>query len=412
MIILSASYIDVRYQTGAARLSSGIYSPISNTPKRLGYILLDLTTGTFTRSSSGSYFNGSTSSIAWANPDVLRFEDRGDGYGAVALFEGSRTNVSAYSEDIGNANWSKVNAGISGAQNSLVAPDGGMTAEYLTASNTNGRASITITQAVWGNDITGSISSWVYFPPGKTGTDLELNITHQDKTPTQNAYGLTGSAGIWKRFDFTKSSASGSGTGQIIGTGKVTGITTANTWSAWGQQIEVDADFPTSYISTSNGSATRAVDVLTFASGTYPPNLIGSGSLEFDIYPYATSVEAGNSPAQALFGFDTNNYVRISNIANIPRVMVIDGANIRLNQVVSWANRHQKLTFRLISNSTNTQWISASLSGFTSGDGTYALTVPVDYTDRISVLPLQIGNVAGNNVPFFGRISNFRRVVE
>lgn len=395
--VISASYIDYRYRTGVTK-APAIYSYTSGNKKYLGYQLLPLKAGTITRTTSGSLHNGSTASLAWADPNVLRYEDRNDGNGAIALFEGSRTNQILQSQNLG-ASWAFDSAVV--GSDAFLSPEGELNAYWISASASPARTRQTFDLTKWDADTTGSLSAFVKVPA--TSLALGLNIRARDAVDTT---GIISASSEWRRFDYSLSNRSGS-----VSTLPGMRTTDANEiWAQWGYQVEVGAQFPSSYIKTTTPAATRGADTLTFASGTYPVNLIGSGSLEVDVYPDFSSDDVINGGGgYTIFGINTNNLLRFEKSTTTCRLRLIDAAKTRLFANVTFS-RQQKMTIRLLANAENTAWISASLSGFTTGDGDYALVSPVDWTDVYAANPLYIGNVAGMNNAFYGRISDIRRV--
>jgi hypothetical protein len=241
-------------------------------------ILLALSDGTFTRSSSGSFYNGSTSSIAMVGPDILRMEDRGDGYGSQALIEGSRTNVAIQSEDFGDAAWAKSVCSVTASM--FLSPN----ASPAFVTNFGANASARLVQsslAGWTADhhVSGVLSCFLR----SSGSSDAARLSDITKANTRLASPEFSLSQNWGRFDFATTNQSGATNANAEVLNR-TGNVTASV-GTWGFQLEVSASFPSSYISTSNGSATRAADVLTFSSY---PDAIRTIGFEIDFWPSFT----------------------------------------------------------------------------------------------------------------------------
>lgn len=326
----------------------------------------DLTLGNFSRTTSGSYYNGSLSSLAWANPNEIRLEDRGDGNGRMVLLEGSRVNSIAFSEDFSVANWTKTSTGISGT---ITAPDGTSTF-WLTSSVANGYARQTVPAATWANNLTGAVSTFMRFPDGASGNDVQNNFYHIDKAGVQNYYPITGSNN-WARFSTIQTGASGA-SGQLWGVGKDPGYTNGNTWSVWGYQVEVGAYFPSSYIRTPGaGGVTRAADVLIFANGTYPPSLLTTGGRITYIPDYSSDELLAEFVSEhRLIGINSStNQLRLVESGGTARIQLLESGISRVfSTAITW-DRGAVLTIEWRPNAGQ-----IIISGLTSGNGTYTGT--------------------------------------
>ena len=96
--------------------------------------------GTFTRASTGTYFDGA-GLLKTAAIDEPRFEfDPATGEALGLLVEGTSTNYAIYSEQFDNAAWGKLGATVS--PNTMVAPDGTLTADTITEDSSSGFHSV------------------------------------------------------------------------------------------------------------------------------------------------------------------------------------------------------------------------------------------------------------------------------
>lgn len=365
--------------------------------------ILRLSDGTFTRSTSGSYCSGATNIIRWQPSNTLRYEDRGDGYGSIALFEGSRTNSALYSENMAIGNWTNANA--TKFAETVITPQGD-TRELssLSGNTTNARLQQTLAAA---QHISASVTVFMR-TSGTISAPMNIRIGISRKDTTLDLSENLPITQNWKRLEHTTTVHTGSSNVLFYPSYHSSSTGGPSEWIPFMAQTEWNTGFPSSYISSSNTTATRGADLLSFASGTYPLAMIGSGSIQFDIYPYFASSEIGTNTDQVeynIFGVDngTNSLRFIYTAPNLYRLQLVSTSS-RLLQDVEFS-RHQKLTITLTANGTNTAWVSASLAGFTNGNGDYLLSSPTTLPQET----LCIGSRStGGTGPFFGRISNFR----
>jgi len=193
------------------------------------------------------------------------------------LIEDATTNLLTYSEDFGNAAWTKSNSIISG--DFTYAPDGTKSADKLIEDNTTGShyvfQSITPT-----NGVTYSFSIamkadqrryvWLgcgFSGGGRYGFDL-LTGTLTNGTISNQAATVSNLGNGWYRCSITVT-ASSNAVGQLqIGmdgdADNVTGIGyTGDGYSGiyiWGAQLEANSASPSSYVATSGATASRSYD--------------------------------------------------------------------------------------------------------------------------------------------------------
>lgn len=216
---------------------------------------------TFARASEGSYLTaapgtGASAFLAWASSGVLREEDRGDGAGALALLEGTRTNQVVRSQEIDNGAWTTAGTmTITAGQDS---PDSGTTAERLqAASGTNIRY-----QTLTPGSGYRSVSAWVRAASGT----VDHYIYVYDGSAVYYA-GQTGISTTYRRLSVTQSLAAGAGN---VGAadGRAGGIISAGARDAYVALMQLEAGkFATSAIRTAGVSATRLADSLTMTAG-------------------------------------------------------------------------------------------------------------------------------------------------
>jgi hypothetical protein len=219
---------------------------------------------TFTRASTGSYFNSSgvLSSAAINEPrfdyDPVTLAPKG------LLIEEQRTNLCLYSEDLNQASWAK-GANVTATYNTIVAPDGNTTADTLTISGTDNGVyqSITVTAST-----TYTWTWWV-----KLGTlaaaDFKFAIYNntgaafiaQNISPTET---LTSTG--WTRVNYSFSTPVGCTSVRVYVLRN--GTISAGTVNVWGMQLEQGA-FSTSYIPTTTTALTRSADVASVTGANF-----------------------------------------------------------------------------------------------------------------------------------------------
>jgi len=211
------------------------------------------------------------------------------------LIEGSATNLVTYSEDFSNAFWTKTRLSVD--SNVATAPDGTLAASALrvdgTAANTH---RMRFTYATGGATAqTFSIfakagsKSWLALKFDSSGGAFDSSIAYFNL-----ASGTTGTvdSGVtakisacgngWYRCSITRT-ALASATGLIelyVGEADNDYIFDGNSYDyilAWGAQVEANASHPSSLISTSGASATRAAESLSMTDSSLFDN--GGGTL-------------------------------------------------------------------------------------------------------------------------------------
>jgi hypothetical protein len=131
----------------------------------------------------------------------------------------------------------------------------------------------------------------------------------------------------------------------------------------YGAQIETGR-FPSSTIRTDGSAATRAADILQFATGTYPTRLL-DGRWRFFIEPLGTSTEfdGGNSLYWWSFGAGSDvNYIRWNAGGGI---QVVQGGVVKITKGITWAARYQRMQLTL-----DCAAGTLDVQGATTGNGT------------------------------------------
>lgn len=262
--------------------------------------LVRFSAGTFTRTSEASYYlsppgGAGSTFIAWATSNILRY-DAIDST-PMALFEGAQTNLCNYSEDLNQASWTKTGASISGT--TATAPDG--EADCNTVSFT-ASASDMIMRTVTGTADNTSYVATVFARKTSGTGNVRIRVVNRNNVVSTSA-DLPIST-TWTRLEYTLNWGTGATTPQI---GIINGTAgSAQTVEVWGFDVKsatTVGSFASSYIRTTNGSATRNADVLTYTS---LPQTLATGRWRAEIRPMRASGETVNPIAPvSMFHFSS-----------------------------------------------------------------------------------------------------------
>jgi len=242
-------------------------------------------TQTFSRASTGTYFDTLDGLLKTAAIDTPRFERMADG-GIGYLTEGASTNLLTYSEQFDNAAWTKSGTSVSPGSFSP-SPDGTSSADALVDGSTSGTHSIGESYSF----VSGTTYTFSVFVRQGTLTETQIvlgsaafgsaaNVIVDLTTGTATATGASATVKIkslinsWYRIEVTATATATVAANVLIflmkngaanyvgdGLGKI---------HIFGAQLEA-LPFATSYIPTTTAAVTRAADILTLpASGNVP----------------------------------------------------------------------------------------------------------------------------------------------
>ena len=262
------------------------------------------------------------------------------------LIEEARANSATYSEEFDNAGWDKARVTIT--PNTIIAPDGTLTADKLIANTDNNSHKIVLRPTITsGNSYTAS----VYFKKGEY-TDAQIDLYSDGSNTFARSdfdldtgtiiYAQVGSATItdvgngWYRC-IVAGTATTSGTGyfQIYVTSPASSFT-GDGYSGiyvWGAQLEAGS-FPTSYIPTSGSTVTRALEAVkienfnnyaTGNEGTAFIDWIIGGSDGLQEYQFRMESLSGNG--LSIFYDDPNIFGTNYNVSNSGIVSTSTSAN-------------------------------------------------------------------------------------
>jgi len=238
------------------------------------------------------------------------------------LIEEQRTNLVTYSEEFDNAYWGKFNVTIT--SNTIVAPDGTLTADTITATTGAGyvQRGIAVTSSSLSLYVKQGVGS--FFSLNTSGASGADNVVFNLSTGEVSFLGannlsasITSVGNGWYRLVSTRGATAGNGTiyAGFLGSGA-----SANDYHyIWGAQIEAGA-FSTSYIKTQASQVTRSADSASMTGANFSDWYNqGEGTLYADFAPvgvptagwnywFSLNSSSTNSIAIRQYGAGTNNY--------------------------------------------------------------------------------------------------------
>ncbi len=308
--------------TGRYTLNGTVYTSLAS--------FLAASSGTFSRASVGTYYD-SIGTLQTASSGTPRFDYDPVTHAAKGiLIEEQRTNILTYSDQINNAAWTKSGLGV--AINSIIAPDGTLSADKITPDASNTFHYFKQNYAFGSATYTASI--YMKMAENRYGV-VSFNNTGVGVFDLQTGTVVSGSGALmtsvgngWYRCTMTVTTY-GTAT-QIEFSGlstpswtAFTGDTTSGIY-VWGAQLESGA-FPTSYIPTTTAAVPRAGDALfmpttgwynqsegAFFAHTQSP--IATGSTNNGSSIYTTTNASLNAGVYLRYRALANNYTQSMSI--------------------------------------------------------------------------------------------------
>jgi hypothetical protein len=279
---------------------------------------------TFTRASTATYYDA-FGVMRTAAAGQARFDhDPTTGESLGLLIEEARTNRALWSEDFTNIVWAKTNLTVTA--NQVIAPDGTLTADLLTATASNATL-IFDAGTVASTGKTGSI-----FVRRKTGTgDVQLTMDNGATWTTQT---ITNTG--WTRCTISQTLAD-----EDFG---IRLTTSGDEVYVWGAQLESGTAlhfFPTSYIKTEAAQATRNADAASMTGTNFSSwYRADAGTMYGEAITYRNNSADGNTNAY-IFGIytvgaalRTNGLALFRNGSNV-RALSGDGAGTTFTATVT-----------------------------------------------------------------------------
>ena len=306
---------------------------------------------TFTRASTAT-FVGANGLIQTAASGVPRFDhnpETGESLGL--LVEEARTNLATYSDQLGNAIWTKVGLSIFTA-NAVAAPNGTLTGSFIAWQN----ATSPLTSGLglqYGVGIAAGTNTLSCFAKMGTARYLALGLTNNGGETstaifdlqtgtvsgsgshpsfTVNGTSMVSAGAGWYRCSLTSTYAAGmvihissstSGLSGVYGR-DVSGDGTSGIY-VWGAQIEASASFPTSYIPTTTATVTRAADVASMTGTNFSSWYRQDEGTFLATVPATPSVtgyilDCGNTAASGAGASGHNLYITSSSAGGLTEV--------------------------------------------------------------------------------------------
>ena len=263
------------------------------------------------------------------------------------LLEPQRTNLQVYSEEFDNVAWIKSRTTITA--NDTISPNGELTADKITGDGTGTSYVYDEISLTNGNTYTISIfvkpiiniSSFAINVFGGVGTapfDL-INKTIGTLTGDFTSAKIEDYGNGWLRCSAVMTLSSSTGV-KNIGYGLFD--FNGDQFYLWGAQVE-EGDYPTSYIKTEDGIATRNQDFCTDGGDADLFN-ITEGSFFVDVLPY----NAGLVSTISLSNNSTSQRILIQFQSNGTQVRLFSSGSVDNYQTITFNQRNKILvTFKL-----------------------------------------------------------------
>lgn len=355
---VSASHTLTSYDDDWWLLSVEVASSTTNAARISVLPAVGTSLGSASVSAVGSttvYVDQIDAEAAWKATDVPRILSDG-----AILIEGSRTNVVLDSEALSSGSWSNATAGVTTTADAGDAPDGTTDADQVdTTSGARRFRRQTLTLA---DNTDYDVSAYAQ---RVGGSDQPVSLVYQAKNVAAQYVDDTATA-EWARLSASFNSGTGAGTPQI---GVGNDGTSATSVLAWAAQMEAGR-YASSPIRTVGATGTRAVERASYTAGNWP-EAIASGCVKWTFVPNygSADVVAVSSSAHSIWRSTSNSGCNIRETAGQCRIAVLftSGAP-RVDRSVSFSAGD------VLSITIDWPNLQVTLEGFTTGDGTFALS--------------------------------------
>lgn len=370
------------------------------------------TGSTFTRGSSGWYFN-SSGVIVSASTNVARFDyDPATLAPLGYLTEMQSTNAITQSQALTATGWTSANLTVT--DNVQVAPDGTTTGATI---RENSATSAHKAQYDPISPVSGSVYGVSVFAKNISGSRwLQLNVTGLDYVNFQPSTGTIGSlsanasnavarqlANGWWRFSFFYTAPATATTSLRLYTANasdaVGGVSYAgdgtSTIAVWGVQFETAGVGVTSYIPTAGSTVTRSQDILSLPLTSLPGWNASKGGVlvaTYRLFTLVPSTPGNNQIAASIDDGSNNNRVQVvpNNAGAGTMRGIMASGGISINQTGGTSS--SVFVRRKQATGWNTNLVQVAYDGTLLGDTSGTLALPVSPTT------LNIGRALSENL--------------
>lgn len=315
---------------------------------------------TVTRSTVATY-RTSAATLEDAAVDELRYDDAGDGYGPLALFEGARTNLLLRTETL-DGYWAEENATLT--NNVALDPFGAVNAVDVESTTSGAGYNRSYMTSVVSAGSMYTFSVWYRDGDVNTGAhDYSISVT-DGITPTPADITRTGT---WTRARVQMTPAASPMAAIIYPhTGGDSGPRAASGDDARyiAAQVELGR-FASSYIRSDSGSTTtRTADTATLASAGVPLVML-SGVWQWAVLPTFASSDMTSGDIAVLVSFDNaNNSLRIRHNGSDVKIEAYDESTVRASSLALTWSADQRLLITV-----NCPAGTITVTGATTGNG-------------------------------------------
>lgn len=275
--------------------------------------------GTFTRSGEGSYLtgaatDGSSAFMAFAATDVRRFEDRGDGAGALLLLERASTCLIKQNSDITNAAaWTLPLSGATQTADAGPAPDGTTTADRVQSAGA---------QFSRGQNPTGAANPHTVSCYGRATSGTSIWAANYAATTAWNVAALTTT---WSRRS-------------VLRAGAVSTFYPVDSSLPSGSPQDVrvvfaqaeDGRYPTSVIRTAAANVTRGADSLEIGTAQLPAALFTRAFKLRQVSPNFANTDLVSGDVRWLFTIGgSSDGVRIRHDGSNVKIEAVQGGSVK-----------------------------------------------------------------------------------